>query len=546
MAHGQPKRNRSVLGLVAGMLIATVAGPAFAGLQSQLQGLLAAKDLRQARCAILVVDLATGEALFRFNDNEPMIPASNMKLLTTAAALDVLGLDFVFRTELQLIEPPATGARPVTSADQAPTLVVKGDGDPAFGDPVILARHGDGGKDLDWLLDLWTDALRRQNVSHVAELIIDDRIFERQRVHPTWPADQLDRPYCAPVAGLNFFENTLSVYIQPTQPGQSPDVQLFPAGSHITLINRAITGRDDTFAISRALDSSELILRGHVKNRRREPLRVAVDDPPLYFGQVLADHLQRAGIRVDAVDAASESWQAPPGHVLHAVQTTMPLILERCNKDSRNLYAESLLKRMGRQFTGTAGSWSNGAAAVRFFLNRRLGSRAAVVRIADGSGLSRDNRVTARLMVDLLEQMYRDPQLGKPFMQSLAVAGQDGTLKKRSQLAGRTRSTIIAKSGYINGVVALSGYMLTPAPGIPARRDPASTPGGIAGSDTELPGVNDLDLSGDRRVIAFSMLFNDVKPPVYPYTIRELQDKLLVIIDHQLTSEPADTSQLGG
>ena len=201
-----------------------------------------------------------------------------------------------------------------------------------------------------------------------------------------------------------------------------------------------------------------------------------------------------------AVDRAPLKDLLPDGQTLHVVQTPLPLVLERCNKNSQNLFAEAILKRLGHHETGARGSWLNGTAAVRIFLNDILGPYSAVTIVSDGSGLSRDNRVTAQLVVNLLAAMNEDTQLGPVYRNSLAISGEQGSLKNR---LGDLNGDVYGKTGYIKGVSCLSGYLV-------------------------------LKSDSGPRSFSFSFLFNGFKPPVYLNNIIAFQDKLLKLIDEQL------------
>ncbi|MCC7145742.1 MAG: D-alanyl-D-alanine carboxypeptidase/D-alanyl-D-alanine-endopeptidase [Phycisphaeraceae bacterium] len=502
------------------------AGQAWAGVDSEISSLLNKQNLGQAEYSIYLVDLTTGDDLVKIHPDLPLMPASNMKVVTTAAALNLLGPDFVFRTELRMIQPAEwINLLPEDQKQfqaHLPTLLVHGSGDPSFGDEKILGEHG---KNVEWLLDLWVQAVVRTGVKQFGSLMIDDATFDQEWIHPNWPTDQLDRWYCAEVTGLNFHENCLNVFLQPTQMGMAPSVDFAPSLPIITVTNRALTGRSDTFSVGRVTGNNEIVVRGEIKNRRTEPVQVTIHDPPLFFGRVLADRLRQAGIGVQDVIRAPLDRTLPAGATLHALQTTMPLILDRCNQDSHNLYAESLLKRMGQKLTGSPGSWNNGAAAVRSFLTSRLGASAAVVHVDDGSGMSRENRVTARVLVELLADLYGDPQLGPIYLHSMAVAGNSGTLEKRLNPGADMPALVVAKSGYIRAVTALTGYMLVPT-------DPAVIP-----TSSTTPDFNGY------RVIAFSMLFNNYKPPVHHYMIKDLEDQVLRLVARRLFPQIQNQAQ---
>lgn len=478
-----------------------------AGIEQQLETKLRAADLDQTKVSVFVYDLDAEEVLVQIDADARMIPASNMKLVTTASSLMHLGPDFVFRTELRML-PDGDGD---DAAGEGPTLVIHGDGDPAFGDPLILEQHGFSVEDL---LDLWVEAVADTRHKRFDRLVVDDRVFDRTYTHPSWPEDQLIYRWCAPVAGLNFYQNVLDVLPQPTSRGRAPVISLFPAeAAHfLKTANKASTGRTDAFWIRRQ-GVKGLSFHGTVKNRRRTPVQVSLADPPVFLGEVMAERLKDRGITVGEVVRPAEDALLPRGRVLHRVRTTLPLVLERTNQDSQNMFAEGLLKRMGRQVTGRPGSFENGAAAVRIAMQKLLGPRVSVLQIADGSGMSRDNRVTARFLVELLVAMRQHPDddVADGFVSSLAIGGENGTLQRRFRRFD-PRADVRAKSGYLRGVSALSGYL-----------------------------VRTGDERGDCH-IAFAMLFNGFEPPISNATLKKLQEEFLAVIEEAT----AEGVRLGG
>ncbi|MFP4144736.1 MAG: D-alanyl-D-alanine carboxypeptidase/D-alanyl-D-alanine-endopeptidase [Phycisphaeraceae bacterium] len=512
------------LGGVLALLL--TASAAFADVESEMRRLIHAANLGKTRVAVMATDLTTGQPLARIGADQPMRPASNMKLITTAAALDILGSDFVFRTELALVEPAEPG--------QHPDLLVRGGGDPAFGDPRLLEEFGEGIEDLEDLLDQWADAVSSTGRTRFARLVVDDRVFDRQLVHDAWPKDQLINWWCAPVAGINIHQNRFNVLPIPTDPGQPPQVELFPHASYLApgearrvnwpaTGNRAVTGNRDAFWVSREPGSPGLVYHGTVKNQAYAPLEIAMYDPPMLFAHMLAARLGERGIEVGEVVRVERDEMFDDARLLHVVRTSLPLVMLRTNRDSQNMFAEALLKRMGRVYTGMAGSWSNGPSAIRQFLRSRLGPASAAVRISDGSGMSRDNRVTARLMVELLESIHHDPALEKArlFRDSLAYVGKTadgervdaGTLERGHRLRRlQPGSWVFAKTGYIRGVSALSGYLQVP------------------GESGQPP-----------RTIAFSVLFNDFKPPIYNSHMKKLTDSLVYVLEKAARPAKSET-----
>lgn len=462
--------------------------------------------LGDARVGIAVVDVNSGEVLGAHNPDELFIPASNMKLLASGAALLTLGPDFSFKTRLLWDE---TGRR----------LVLEGAGDPALGDPVILER-GDPELDPDGLMRRLAQVVLDAGLDAVDEIVIDDRIFDRVFAHPSWPADQLNKWYCAEVGGVNFHNNVLRVYADRNPGAGLPSLRITPRFSAMDITNRGATVRsgNNTAWIARPRPENTFTFYGDV--RHPTVIQVAIHDPPTFAGVVLANALADAGVRVgtddappgDSVRLAGPSEDFGGAKPLAIVSTTLADVLERCNKDSHNLYAEAVLKRSAHAVTGDMGSWSSGASILRMLLADEVGQQAsATVRIADGSGMSRENRltpaITARWLRALALSEHRDA-----FLASLPEPGE-GTLSRRFREV-RLSNRVHAKSGYLNGVYSLSGY------------------------------VTDADTG---RMVAFSVLLNGVRPGEPSRNAKAFHEQVVLEIDRWLETETqAAVPGLGG
>lgn len=444
--------------LTAWLLIAAAASRgSAANLQVEIDSAIKSASLGEVDIAVSVRDAESERLLVEINADKPLIVASNMKLLTTGAALHVLGADFQFRTKM------------LWDGDR---LTILGDGDPAFGDPELLElmHAGDNpGLSIEQFIELWIDAVTSAGITSIDQLIIDDRIFDRQYFHPGWPADQLNRRYCAEVAGFNVHLNVLHVFPAPRS-GARPEIRaVLPDAPWVTFHNRATshTGPDEsnTAWISRPADDNTMTLYGNVRFAYQIPVPVTIHDPPQFFADLMAHRLRRAGVKVSAARPAAVDDAPAVGDILGpVVATPMTTILARCNQDSVNLYAEALLKRVGHELTNQPGSWAHGSSVMRHVVLDRLRepSFVASLIVTDGSGLSRDNRVTAKTLTAWLCSFHNDDELGPAFLQSLAEAGANGTLTKRFRHTELHGATVRGKTGYIDEVSTMSGYVIMP------------------------------------------------------------------------------------
>ncbi len=427
--------------------------PALADLQRDIDRLIERSQISRLRAGVSVVDLGTGRTLAEHDGHETMIPASNMKLLTTGAALDVLGVDFAFRTRFSL------------SGDR---LIVHASGDPALGDPSMLALGSPPATSED-LIGAIVRAVRDGGGTAISEIVIDDRVFDREDVHELWPRDQLDRHYCAPVSGLIFHRNVIDFYISPAaRAGDPPIVRIEPSMEWIEqgIVNRArsVKSGANKVGVLRGQRENRFTIIGEVRRRGAEPVRKAVHDPQLLWGELLADRLAKAGLAgtdgtPPSVRLMREDERLDETRDIAVITTPLSDIVRLCNVESINLYAEALLKRMGHEVTQASGSWGSGASAVRLVMARRLGPEAvSSTMISDGSGMSRANRISAATLTAWLASFWEDAELRDMFVASLPTRGE-GTLEHRFRQTPLAH-TVRAKSGYINNVYSLSGYLI--------------------------------------------------------------------------------------
>jgi D-alanyl-D-alanine carboxypeptidase/D-alanyl-D-alanine-endopeptidase (penicillin-binding protein 4) len=471
-------------------------------LSDDVRRLIGTKKWDKAKVGVSLYDVTTSTVLANVRADEALIPASNMKVLTSGAALMILGPDFAFKTQVIL---------------DGQTLIIKGDGDPSLADPAILDKM-DPKMTVSEMLGTLANAVGKTGTTSITGLIIDDRVFDRQLVHPSWPVDQLSRGYCAQVCGVNFHANVLHVFPAPGPdgPGTPAIYTTQPAAPWLALDVRSRTVREgNNSAWLTREEGNKFTLRGDVRHKSLSPIEVTFDDPAMFFGRCLADQLSGAGIQTDlkTVRLATENEDLSKGRVVAVITTPIAEVIKRCNTDSENLYAESLLKRIGHAVAKEPGSWTNGAAVLRMLISEKIGAGAAAgTIISDGSGMSRENAVSPATLTRWLAIVANDKTIAEPFHTSMATVGT-GTLRRRFQGA-KLKNTLAAKSGFINGVRTLSGYVTNPETG---------------------------------RQVAFSVMINDIRGDHSHTSSLELHEEVVQLADRWLTQRvAADSPKVGG
>jgi len=427
-----------------------------AELRARLDAAFADASLEDALVGALFVRLTDGAVLYEREADRALIPASNQKLVTTACALDRLGPDAELRTEL-------LRAGPIVAGTLRGSLVVRGGGDPSPG-----ARF-DG--EADGLCRRWARLAAERGIRRIeGDIVADDRLFDRQGVHPEWPRDQLDRWYSAPASALALNDACVDVSVSAgARAGAPAEVKIAPGCRLFEVDNQCKTTADKaahSVNILRRPGTNRISVRGAILvGAAPVEASISVDQPALVFVACLRERLEEQGIEVAGeARLVRDAEKLAPAHPLAAHVSSVSQVLAVTNKRSQNHYAEQLFKLLGAR-AGGGGTYSGGARAASAFLEG-LGAPAASFTVTDGSGLARGNRISPRTAVALLRRMEGHDRRDE-WLASLALGGQDGTLRTRFKapaVAGR----VLAKTGTISGVSALSGYILDPATREPA------------------------------------------------------------------------------
>ncbi len=454
------RRAVSVLALwSAGQLVPpTLVAQDDDALTSLLEGAFDGSAWASATWGVMVVSLDSGDTLFAIQPDSALSPASNLKLLTTAAALRSLGAEHRFRTYLLTDGDIDRG---VLRGD----LVLYGTGDPGIGDRFHRTK--------DAVFDRLIDQLEARGIHTVTGDLVGDASFLPGPLRPEgWEPRDLDDHFTAAVSALSFNENVLSFRVVPGPVGQPPGVSTVPDDAGVEFVNNATTvpgnGRP-RLAILRDSPLDIVRVEGELSRGSRDQWRqITVPSPAHFTASAFRAALQRRGIALQGglrvVEGADASvvgrFSAPAfgrrGARVLARHVSAPLstYLEVINKESHNLFAELVFRTLGRVSEGV-GSPEASARAVLAQLSA-LGVDVRDVRQLDGSGLSAGNRVSAATFVDVLERMAASPDW-PDFWASLPEAGNRRGLRRmyRTAAAGNLR----AKTGTIEGVSALSGMV---------------------------------------------------------------------------------------
>ena len=397
--------------------------------------------MRGAEAAILVVSAATGEVVYERNADRLMVPASNMKVITAAAALSVLGPDYRFETIV------STDA-PELGATLSGNLYVRGTGDPSLVSEEL------------WKL---AESIRVLGIERIeGDLVLDAAYFDSANTTSLTVANG-DRAYHARTGALSLNFNAVAVHTTPSERRGAPAVvELAPGTSFVELRGGVSTGRSrsrSNLSVRRTFEDGKNVITVSGSVPAGSGTRVhyrSLDDGLGYFGTVLREFLESAGVEFGGTVALGVAPEDARTLLVHKSKP-LSLIVRDLNKFSNNFVAEQLLKAMAAHVYGAPGTTAGGAAVLMDHL-RAAGGDSGLCHIEDGSGFSGDNRLTPRAIVAVIQQALSDFTTSYEFAASLSVSGTDGTLSDRMGYA-ELRSVVRAKTGLLDGVTAISGIM---------------------------------------------------------------------------------------
>ncbi len=404
-----------------------------------------------AHWGVIIQSLKTGEIIYQRNAEKSFIPASNMKLFTTAAALTTLGEDFHYTTSLYTNGTIKNGT---LNGD----IFLKGSGD-----PTISERWQ---KTPTAIFEQWAESLSVKGIREIrGNLIGDDNCFDDDSYGYGWQAKDETYSYAAQFSGLSFNENCVTLTISSGNAvGLSPKISLSPSTKYFLIINEATTTNAPySIAIERKSGTNTIYIRGNFPfNSSPKKEIISVENPTLYTMMVFKEVLEQKGIIVKGgVKDIDNNYPV----VIFQDYTKMQLLIsyvspslkEICavtNKESQNFFAEQLFRTIGSVYH-QQGTMTNSHAVI-FPLVSKWGIDTTRTQIVDGSGLSRLNLISPKDIIALLTGMYKEKSFSA-FYESLPIAGVDGTLKER-MINTKAENNVRAKTGWVSYVRSLSGY----------------------------------------------------------------------------------------
>ncbi len=457
-------------------------------LREQIASLTADPNLFNAHIGLYIEAVPSGELIYQQNEHKLFIPASNMKIFTTATALLKFGPHFRFHT------PIYTDGKIEHNILQG-NLIIRGKGD-----PTLAPRFYNG--DVRKVFQNWVDSLLTLGIKEInGDLIGDESYFQADPLGSGWQWDDEPFWYAAPISALTLNDNCIDVTVVPSDTiGRPPKISLMPPSRYFGIENQARTGVVDsvqTLSLTRPRLQNIIIAKNEIpQNKPPYQESISVENPALFFITVFAEVLESRGITLHGSLRTNKKLDQIPYDscqiLLNHFSPELAKIIEITNKVSQNLYTEQLLLTLAAEY----GQEANAAAGTQIVLNqmKEMGIPEMEFLMVDGSGLSRNNLLTPNAVSTLLRFMTRHSYFNY-FYESLPVTGVDGTLKNRMKKTN-AESKVHAKTGFVGHVRNLSGYIY----------------------------------SADNELFLFSMLVNNYTVPTP--LINMFQDKICILLSN--------------
>lgn len=422
-------------------------------LRDQLDDSFNDPNFSNAVWGVLVKSLKTGEIIYKRNSDKLFNPASNIKLFTSAAALKLLGPNYVYQTNIL-----ANGL--IKNGKLEGDLIIQG-----FGDPTISNRFYKGSSTA--IFESWADSLKSKGIKEInGNIFGDDATFDNLNIGKGWILDTYSKWFYAPSGALCFNDNMVMIKIKPTESGLPAEIEIIPNTGFVQLVKKVITVDNNipqNIKVSRLNDENTINIIGSIqKNSDVVTEYVSIKDPTLFFLTVFKEVLEQKGItlkgKIGSITSSDKIIIAENlSHLFTHESVPLHMIIKELNKNSNNFYAEQILKTIGFE-AYNYGSTENGVMACKEYF-KSMGIDPLSMVMVDGSGLSRLNLASPRQIVNLLTFIYSSDEF-EIFYNSLPIGGMDGTLASRMKKIS-AEGKVRAKPGFNENISSLSGYLNT-------------------------------------------------------------------------------------
>ncbi len=419
------------------------------GIEKNLQTMLAQPEFKNAQVGLQIMNVNSGDVLYGMNSDKLMIPASVLKLVTSAAALEILGADYRFETRLGYTGVIRNG---ILTGD----LVVIGGGDPALGSEYFpnhyFAPH---------FLDSWAKNIREAGIRKIeGRLILDTSLYGSERIPPTWIWEDMGNYYGAGSGAISLYDNiTRITFKSPTASGMPTTIlSVSPKLKELQWTNNVLSSdisRDLAYVFGSPIDNHRIIRGTIPKNRRMYTIKASNPHPEYLLAEELLKHLASSGIFVSG-DVSIEKTNPQNFTQITALESpSLAEIVKILNKESVNLFAEHLVKQIAAELTGIGDREAGLNIISEFWKDKGLDINQLFME--DGSGLSHFNAVSPENIVKVLRYMIKQSPHSKDFFNSLPSAGEGTLLYFNNSFF--SENSLKVKSGSMTRVRCYSGYL---------------------------------------------------------------------------------------
>ncbi|MCD6017628.1 MAG: D-alanyl-D-alanine carboxypeptidase/D-alanyl-D-alanine-endopeptidase [Bacteroidetes bacterium] len=416
------------------------------------------KDLQHATYSFCVQDAETGKTIKEFNSEIALVPASTMKIMTTSAALGILGKEYTYKTNFYYF----TKIDSLTGATNT-HLLIKGSGDPSFNSSYFFESDSS-------FINALVRKLKTKGLKKITGSLIADASCFDNSIPSTWIWGDIGNYFGAGANGLSYHDNKFSLFYNSGAVGATAQVEsISPAyfSKKISLQSNVIsTGtEDDAFVFGDPNGYTRKVTGSIPPNKKHYEVEAEMPEPALFFldqlqGELKKNNLAENGIQLMSMESKPVKYATNPEQLVYSyVSPKLEKIVYYTNVKSNNHYAESLLKTIGAVKSGKQGTTENGIKAIENYWKER-GVDLSGLHMADGSGLSRANTITTKIQATVLSKIYRDSLLYPFFNPCLPVAGKNGSMTSLCK-GTFAENNLRAKTGYINRARGYCGYVKT-------------------------------------------------------------------------------------